>query len=277
MAITPRTSAWGSFFDQNVPMTVKWGYQAEHINNMRYKYPPHHAYNTLLKLCKGKDYFVLTSNVDGCFERSGFDKDRIYTPQGDWKFLQCLEPCSREVFDSLPIIEKLLPSIKNCEITDPSQIPHCPKCGGTLFGNVRGGDWYIHDPYTPAQNRLLAWVTHLQAQGKRLTVLEIGAGWNTPIVTRWPMEAIVRDTPHATLVRVNPAHPGCPYDIHAVGLPCGTEVLTTLKNLGETPWGVLEEAEKRVEGEREKNKGEWDQRQHPKVNWKAVLQQLSRE
>ena len=69
--------------------------------------------------------------------------------------------------------------------------PRCPYCNSLLMGNVRGGAWFLHTPYDEQSRQAEAWVESiLQDSSKRLVVLEIGAGFNTPTVTRFPMESI---------------------------------------------------------------------------------------
>jgi len=111
--------------------------------SQRYQIAPHEGYTALLNLLKEKDHFIWTSNVDGWFAKyvlisacvklelcnysiscsSGFDAEKIYKPQGDWEWLQCSTPCSHQVWPSKPILESVLPFIKDCEFIDPSKIP----------------------------------------------------------------------------------------------------------------------------------------------------------
>jgi len=99
-----------------VTMDIAWGYLADHIANMTFANIPHRGYYDLLDLCRNKDYFVLTSNVDGLFEKTGFKKDNIYTPQGDYRFLQCPTPCHRDLYDSKPIIDRIRPLIEKKKV-----------------------------------------------------------------------------------------------------------------------------------------------------------------
>eukprot|EP01126_Amoeba_proteus_P039509 TRINITY_DN4173_c0_g1_i14.p1 TRINITY_DN4173_c0_g1~~TRINITY_DN4173_c0_g1_i14.p1 ORF type:complete len:265 (-),score=31.64 TRINITY_DN4173_c0_g1_i14:84-878(-) len=184
---------------------------------MRYTFQPNEGYSDLLKLVSNKDYFVWTSNVDGLFFRSGFDETRIYTPQGDWKWIQCLRPCSSKSFwNSKEIVDKTLPHIKDTHIINDKFLPSCPYCGSDVFGNVRGGDWFLHEPYLEAQERLIAWLEEIVRQKKTLVILEIGAGFNTPVVTRFPMEVIAsqlsKELP-TSLIRLNPTHPMIPEEL----------------------------------------------------------------
>ena len=82
--------AMGLERDPAVPRTAKWALYAKYMDNMRWKFTPNEGYQSLRKLVGDKDYFVLTSKVDGCFKRAGFDPERVYTPQGGWTYLQCV-------------------------------------------------------------------------------------------------------------------------------------------------------------------------------------------
>eukprot|EP00954_Amorphochlora_amoebiformis_P029549 1393317-Amorphochlora_amoeboformis.AAC.1 len=113
-------------------------------------------------------------------------------------------------------------------------IPECPRCGGRLMGNVRGGGWFIHDHYKKYQKRAIDWVNAAKASGQKVAVIEIGAGFNTPVVTRFPAESIARDlgskkAENSAFIRINPSDPQIPMDLpRAVGIPSGWQVLHEL-------------------------------------------------
>merc|ERR1712007_277482 len=148
---------------------------------------PHRGYAVLLSLLQGKDYFVHTSNVDGLFRQAGFDQERIYTPQGEFAKRQCTEPCSNDAtWDTRPHLEKLLPLIDQEKTKMMEPLPEsytrCPFCSrNKAFFNLRGGDNFIHRPYQLAQNRLVTWLEQKLRANTRLVVLEVGAGFNTPV------------------------------------------------------------------------------------------------
>jgi NAD-dependent SIR2 family protein deacetylase len=130
--------------DKYVPETAKWGLHAKHMDNMRWKYTPNEGYESLLQMVSDKNYFVLTSNVDGCFERSGFDPARIYTPQGEWTYLQCKKPCQNDsVFPSRPYLNAMLANLSSDGLVPEELVPKCPRCGSDMFGNVRGGSCWL--------------------------------------------------------------------------------------------------------------------------------------
>ena len=192
---------------------LKWGYLAAHVNQVRFEAPPHRVYGRLLDLVREKDYFVITSNVDGMFAKNGFSEERIFTPQGDYAIMQCQKPCTNATWPTKPIIERILPAInpETQEVTDPGVLPHCPNCGGDVMVNVRGGHWFLEDPYVKQSERFTGWVKH--TRGHSLLVIEIGAGFNTPGVIRWPMERIATSHQGAHLIRVNLDRPQVPKEI----------------------------------------------------------------
>jgi NAD-dependent SIR2 family protein deacetylase len=189
---------------------VQWGFLADHVNAVRFESQPQPNYTQLRSLLEGKDYFVITSNVDGMFAKSGFDASRIYTPQGSYAHYQCLEPCTNQTWPFKPLIDRILPMIDPATqaITDPGLIPRCPNCGGPAFLNVRGGDWFIEEPQATQRQRYIDWVN--ASQDGTLLLVEIGSGFNTPGVIRWPMEQITDWHEEAYLVRVNADYPQVP-------------------------------------------------------------------
>ena len=208
---------------------LQWGYLALHVNEVRFETPPHPVYGRLHDLVANKDYFVITSNVDGMFPKNGFSGDHLFTPQGDYARMQCQTPCRNDTWPSKPIIDRILPTVDpdTQEVTDAEAIPRCPHCGGAVFLNVRAGHWFIEDPYVEQAERFTEWVRSIQES--QLLVIEIGAGFNTPVVVRWPMERIVNNHPRAHLLRVNLNQPQVPREIakKSISLHCSAMAAIT--------------------------------------------------
>ena len=196
-----------------------WGFWSVHVTQMRFADGRSPVYEGLLRLVRGKDCFVLTTNVDALFVRSGFEPDRVWSIQGDYASLQCLRPCTREVWPSAPAMQRALDAIDadTQEVADPECIPRCIRCGGDVFLNVRGGDWFIEEPYHPQRERWRAWFGGISATD-RLLLVDIGTGFNTPSVVRWPMERIALRDPAARLVRINLHHADLPRALGPRGL-----------------------------------------------------------
>ncbi|MFD9037587.1 NAD-dependent protein deacetylase of SIR2 family [Streptomyces bottropensis] len=211
-----------------LPADMMWGYWAVHIDDIRYGPGPNPLYRTLRELVGERDHWVMTSNVDALFARNGFEPDRVFTPQGDYGRLQCTVPCSRETWAGGPFLDAILAAYdrESGRVTDPEALPRCPRCGGDVFPNIRVGPEFVDDAYLPAGRRLGKWLDDAPADSA-LLVVEIGAGFNTPGVIRRPMENLVRHTPRARLVRINPAHPDVPSDLgtRALSVPLGADRL----------------------------------------------------
>ena len=147
------------FFNTSSP-GLYWGYYLAHGNNMRFGEPHHPVYSRLLDTIGLKqDCHVITTNVDALFVRNGFPADRMYTPQGDYALLQCRKPCRNDTWPSKPIINRLLPAVDPLTQKLPEAIvPVCPNCGGPVFYNLRGGNWFVDAPYQEQCRRYQSWV-----------------------------------------------------------------------------------------------------------------------
>lgn len=211
-----------------LPKDMMWGYWAVHITDIRHGCEPNPLYRRLRELVGDRDHWVTTSNVDALFARNGFDADRVFTPQGDYGRLQCTIPCTRDTWPSRPFLDAVLAAYDRDtgRVGDPQALPRCPRCGADVFPNVRVGPEFVDDAYLPAGRRLLRWLDDAPADGT-LLVVEIGAGFQTPGVIRRPVEDLVRRTPRARLVRINPAHPDVPADLgaRALSVPLGADAL----------------------------------------------------
>ncbi|WP_432524012.1 NAD-dependent protein deacetylase of SIR2 family [Kineococcus sp. SYSU DK006] len=211
-----------------LPPQELWGYWLTHAQYVRFSPGPNPTYTRLRSLIGQADHFVYTSNVDALFARNGFAPDRVFSPQGDYAYYQCTGPCTRQVWSTRDLIDRLLPLIDPATgaITATSDqlhaaggLPRCPACGGPVFLNVRIDASFIVDHFLPTGQQLQTWLN--TDPDARVVVLEIGAGFNTPSVIRWPGERITAALPRARLIRINPKDAGVPEQLadRALGLP----------------------------------------------------------
>lgn len=183
----------------------KWAYWSRHIKVNRYDPVPGQVYLDLLNLVKRKDYFVITTNVDAQFYKSGFAHDKIFPIQGDYGMLQCAKACHKGLYNNEKMILKMVSEQNNCRI--PSRlIPKCPVCLGPMEPNIRKNAFFIEDDaWHRAGNRYEQFLNSLG--NKPLVLFELGVGYNTPIIIKTPFERITTQHPKATLIRINKDYP----------------------------------------------------------------------
>ncbi|RLN69346.1 hypothetical protein BBJ29_000215 [Phytophthora kernoviae] len=169
--------------------------------------------------------FITTSNADGMFEQEGFDMNSVYFKQGEYGLIQCSKPCSQDsVWGARPFMEKGLKSFnpQTYRIEDPASIPKCPKCGGAMFLLLRVDDSFLQSALEGKRAVYDKWLAqvmdHVKNDGKKLVILEIGAGFNTPGVLRVPNERLAF-TDGVQLVRVNTEYSEMPFQSHGVEVP----------------------------------------------------------
>jgi len=197
---------------------LQWGYWAAHVDLVRFRWPTTAVYGHVRSLLEGRESFVLTSNVDAMFERNGVPKQRVHTPQGDYAFLQCTRPCTREVWRWKQRIDLIRAATDphTQRLQDSGLVPSCPRCGGTVFPNVRIDASFVDDHFAETGAALERWLA--EGRTDRGVVLELGAGFNTPGVVRFPGERLVRALPDWTLVRVNLTDADVPAELGGRGV-----------------------------------------------------------
>jgi NAD-dependent SIR2 family protein deacetylase len=154
---------------------------------------------------------VLTTNVDHCFQKAGIDKTRLFYTQGDYGLWQCSTPCHRRTYDNEETVKKMVELQKDMRV--PSElVPRCPQCGGSMTMNLRSDDTFVEDlGWNEAASRYVNWV---QAhEGKKLLLLELGVGSNTPGIIKYPFWRITAQNPNATYVCLNFGEAECPKQI----------------------------------------------------------------
>ncbi len=188
-----------------------WAYWSRYVYINRYMDAPEPVYDELLKLVAGKDYFVITTNVDHCFQKAGFDKKRLFYTQGDYGLFQCSEPCCQETFDNEVVIREMTARQKDMKV--PSELlPICPHCGRPMTMNLRCDDSFVEDEgWHSAAER---YENFLRTRaGQRLLFLELGVGYNTPVIIKYPFWQMTAKNPNATYACVNQGQAVCPGEI----------------------------------------------------------------
>ena len=195
-----------------------WAFFSRMVWVNRYMDPPGHVYQELLELVKDKDYFVITTNVDHCFQKAGFDKKRLFYTQGDYGLFQCSVPCHNNTYDNEETIRRMIQS-QGYEITEGNDLvipegterkmtvpgelfPVCPVCGEEMTINLRGDDRFVEDRgWHIACDR---YRDYLQSHKNTKTLfLELGVGMNTPVIIKYPFWNLVNQWPDAMYACVN--------------------------------------------------------------------------
>ncbi len=200
----------GGFYQFETP-EEHWAYWSRYIFINRYADAPKPTYNKLFELIKDKDYFVITTNVDHCFQKAGFDKARLFYTQGDYGLFQCSVPCRSETFDNEEIIRGMVNEQKDMRV--PSElIPVCPHCGKPLVMNLRADDKFVEDDgWREAAKR---YESFLQTRsGRRILFLELGVGYNTPVIIKYPFWRMTKQNQNAIYACVNRGEAVCPGEI----------------------------------------------------------------
>lgn len=185
-----------------------WAYWSRYVYINRYKDTDNGTYRSLFELVKDKDYFVLTTNVDHQFQKAGFDKHKLFYTQGDYGLFQCSEPCHNSTYDNEDIIYKMIAMQSDMKI--PTElIPHCPKCGKLMTMNLRSDDKFVQDDgwYT-ASKRYLDFVNRYK--NMRILFFELGVGFNTPIIIKYPFWQMTAENSHAVYACLNYGEAFCP-------------------------------------------------------------------
>ena len=234
----------------------QWAYWSRMIFLNRYCDPPKPVYQNLHKLVGDKDYFVLTTNVDHCFQKAGFDKARLFYTQGDYGLWQCSRPCHQKTYDNETAVRQMLEaqgfSIEkgglglllgmSPKMTVPTElVPHCPKCGAPMSMNLRADHTFVEDEgWHAAAARYQDFVG--RHQGSAILYLELGVGLNTPGIIKYNFWQQAYDNPKAVYACVNRGQAFAPRelksrsicvdgDIHAV-----VEQLTKPAITGKNGW-----------------------------------------
>lgn len=200
----------GGFYPYKTPEEY-WAYWSRYILINRYTDAPKPVYSALLELVQNKDYFIITTNVDHCFQKAGFDKKRLFYTQGDYGLFQCSAPCCQETFDNEAVIRQMVDEQKNMKIPS-GLVPRCPHCGKYATMNLRSDDRFVEDEgWHRAAERYTNFLC--TRKGQRILFLELGVGYNTPAIIKYPFWQMTAENPRAVYACVNRGETFCPEEI----------------------------------------------------------------
>lgn len=206
-----------------------WAYWSRYIYINRYMDIPSDLYSKLYHLVQDKDYFVITTNVDHCFQRAGFDKKRLFYTQGDYGLFQCSTPCCNETFDNEEIIKAMYARQKDRKIPG-DLIPKCPYCGKMLTTNLRCDNKFVQDDgWYQASERYNDFIR----RHKDLNVLyfEIGVGYNTPVIIKYPFWQMTAQNPKAAYVCINRGDAVCPKEIESQSVCIDNDISKVIEDI----------------------------------------------
>ena len=173
--------------------------------------PPFPVYEKLLELVKDQDSFVLTTNVDHCFQKAVFDKTGLFYKQGDYGLWQCVGPCHSKTYDNETVVRQMVAEQRDMRIP-ADLIPRCPKCGGPLTMNLRCDDTFVEDKgWQMAAERYEDFIRRHKGFG--VVYLELGGGANTPGIVKCPFWQMAAGNKNATYAWGNLGEAYCPAEI----------------------------------------------------------------
>ena len=206
-----------------------WAYWSRYIYINRYMDAPKPVYENLFKLVENKDYFVLTTNVDHCFQKAGFAKERLFYTQGDYGLFQCETPCKPYTYDNEAQIKRMVEEQKDMRI--PTElIPKCPVCGKPMTMNLRADDTFVQDE---------GWNIHagyyekfLNAHKKsKILFLELGVGYNTPGIIKYPFWQMTARNRNAEYICINKGEVNVPNEIRDRSIEIDADIYDVLNDL----------------------------------------------
>ena len=218
----------GAFCQYDSP-EEHWAYWSRFITVNRYVDSPKPVYEEILKLLENKDYFVITTNVDHCFQKAGFDKKRLFYTQGDYGLFQCSEPCCQETFENEDIIRQMMEQQTDMRVSY-ELLPVCPHCGKAMTMNLRSDGRFVEDE---GWHRAAERYENFLRTRKNMPILflELGVGYNTPGIIKYPFWQMTAENPKATYACINYGEAVCPGGIKRQAICIDGDIGKVLKDL----------------------------------------------
>ncbi len=235
----------GGFRVMQLEPEVSWAYWARNIYINRYMDAPKPVYKRIMELVKDKDHFVLTTNVDHCFQKAGADKERLFYTQGDDGLFQSVNPEIMKTYDNEEWVMKAMeaqgfvkddagdlqiPDSGIIQMRIPSElIPKCPDDGSDVCMNLRADDSFVEDEgWHQAAER---YENFLDTRKGKILFLELGVGYNTPGIIKYPFWKMTAKNPEAVYACINYGEAVCPDEIKEQSICIDGDIGTVIEDL----------------------------------------------
>lgn len=180
---------------------AKWGYWSKHAWLNRIEPDALPLYQKVYELVKGKPYFVLTTNVDHQFWKAGFSDENIFAPQGYYGKIQCIKGCHPRTYDAVELFRKMNQERKDC-LVPSCLVPKCPVCGRAMTMHLRCDQYFVEDEHwNEAAGRYASFIR--EHRKEKVVLLELGVGFNTPVIIKYPFWKMTAGNPKASYVCIN--------------------------------------------------------------------------
>lgn len=235
----------GGFFSFESPEEF-WAWWSRHIYFNRYIDAPSDVYGNLKKIVEGKDYFVLTTNVDHQFQRAGFEKKRLFYTQGDYGLFQSSRPTVAKTYDNQEIVENMLEAQgfvrddagivqlsedKMLKMSIPTElIPICPDDGLPMTMNLRTDESFVEDAGWKMAAKCYQDFLHSHKE-KHVLYWELGVGMNTPVIIKFPFWQYTEENPNAYYACLNLGEAGCSREISKRSICLNADIGQVLRDL----------------------------------------------
>lgn len=188
-------------------------------------------YKDILKLLKDKRTFCLSTNADGQFQKAGYKEEQIFCTQGDYFHIQCQKACHPRTYNAVKLFKQMDQARKNCQIPT-YMVPKCPICGGPMTMNLRCDQYFVQDEaWYQAEKRFGDFLNEALKSQKNLLLLELGVGFNTPTIIRFPFEKLVKENKQVNLIRLNLNEAVIPESIEQQAVGINKDIKQTIKDL----------------------------------------------
>lgn len=188
-------------------------------------------YKDILKLLKDKRTFCLSTNADGQFQKAGYKEEQIFCTQGDYFHIQCQKACHQRTYNAVKLFKQMDQARKNCQIPT-YMVPKCPICGGPMTMNLRCDQYFVQDEaWYQAEKKFGDFLNEALKSQKNLLLLELGVGFNTPTIIRFPFEKLVKENKQVNLIRLNLNEAVIPESIEQQAVGINKDIKQTIKDL----------------------------------------------
>lgn len=191
----------------------RWAYWSRHVLYARFDPPALPLYKQLLELVRGKDYFVITTNVDGQFRKAGVEAERLFEVQGDYAYIQGVTGADGQTYYAEDLFRRMFEEQKDCAIpfglvpTLRQFNPDAPK-NERMDIHVRKDNYFVEDEqWHEMQGHYESYLRRALDGHSHIVLLELGVGFNTPSIIRFPFERMAARLPRTALIRVNKDYP----------------------------------------------------------------------